>query len=140
MGRWERYARRHNDRNPFSRRPSSDGPGGPPRPRASSWLVIVLLALLGLLLFKGFFPATSTNSIPFSEFKSDVSAGKIAPNTTVTISDSSISGTVTTDSGTQNFTTPLSSNVQLDQTFTNFLDQNHVTYKFEPSRACGVRC
>jgi cell division protease FtsH len=126
-----------NKRNPFSRRPAPDGSGGTPRPRASSWLVIVLVALFGLLLFRGFFPAASTDSIPFSEFKSDVSSGKIAPNTTVTISDSSISGTVTTDNGNQNFSTPLSSNVQLDQSFTNFLDDNHVTYKFSQPSVWG---
>jgi cell division protease FtsH len=119
-----------NDRNPFSRRPSGDGTGGAPRPRASSWIAIALVAVLGLLLFKQF-ASGSTQSIPFSQFYTDVAQGKIDPNTTVKISDSSISGALVVDGGTQNFSTPLSSNVQIDSTFRQYLDAHDVKYTFE---------
>jgi cell division protease FtsH len=49
----------------------------------------------------------------------------------VKISDSGISGALTTADGTQEFTTTLSPNVTIDKPFTDFLDENGVKYEFE---------
>ncbi len=107
----------NNDRNPLSRRPGGDGPGGPnvPRPRGSSWLAIAAIALLGIFLFKGLMTTTGTEQINYTQFIDAVNNDKIAPNTVVKISDSSISGTMIDDQGQQkNFTTTVSPNFQVD--------------------------
>jgi cell division protease FtsH len=129
-----------NDRNPFSRRPSGDGSGGPatPRPRTSSWLAIALVALLGIFLLQGLFQRQNTDQISYSAFHTAVEDGKIDPGTPVEISDSSISGAIKQDDGsTKNFSTSLSSNVTIDQAYTDWLAQNGVDYKFKTPSVIG---
>jgi cell division protease FtsH len=119
-----------NDRNPFGRR-NGDGanPPGLGRPR-TSWIVVLVLAILALFLFRGL--GTSTDQISFSEFQSAVANGKIAPNSVVEISDSSISGTLINDQGNeQKFTTALSGNVQIDSSFTDNLKEHNVAFEFK---------
>ena len=121
----------NNDRSPFGRRTNSDGssPPGLGRPRTSSWIAILLLAVLAVFLFKGF--GTSSTSITFSEFQTAVTDGKIAPNTTVQISDSSISGTLVDDQGAQKkFTTPLSANADIAAT-QDLLAAHNVAFEFK---------
>jgi cell division protease FtsH len=125
-----------NDRNPFTRRPNGDGSGGPaapPRPRAGSWVAIALIALLAIFLFQSFVSHASSKSITYSEFQSAVTNGNIVSTADdpVKISDSSITGSIKVDSGTQRFVTQLSPNVQIDSTFTDWLTSNGVTYQFE---------
>jgi cell division protease FtsH len=118
------------DRNPFSRRPSNDTGGAPPKPRFAPWLIVPIL-LVALLLFNNLLSGASTEAIAYSEFVTAVEEGRIDPETTVKISDSGITGALTTDQGPQDFTTKLSPNVTIDKPFTDFLDQNGVTYEFE---------
>jgi cell division protease FtsH len=126
-----------NDRNPFNRKPGGDNSGGPgvPRPRTSSWLAIVLVALIGVFLLQSLFQNANTNKISYSEFQSAVTDGKIDPGTPVKISDSSISGVIKESDGTtKNFTTALSTNVTIDQAYTDWLQQHNVNYEFvQPS-------
>jgi cell division protease FtsH len=120
----------NNDRSPFGRR-NADGanPPGLGRPR-TSWIAVLVLAILALFLFRGL--GTSTDQISFSEFQTAVADGKIAPNTTVQISDSSISGTMIDDQGNQKkFTTALSGNVQIDSAFTDNLKEHNVAFEFK---------
>ncbi|HVF07686.1 MAG TPA: ATP-dependent metallopeptidase FtsH/Yme1/Tma family protein, partial [Actinomycetota bacterium] len=118
------------DRNPFSRRPSNDTSGAPPKPRFAPWLIVPIL-LVALLVFNNLLSGASTEAIAYSEFVTAVEEGRIDPETTVKISDSGITGALTTDQGPQDFTTKLSPNVTIDKPFTDFLDQNGVTYEFE---------
>ncbi len=126
-----------NDRNPFSRKSGGDNSGGPgvPRPRTSSWLAIVLVALIGVFLLQSLFQNANTNKISYSEFQSAVTDGKIDPDTPVKISDSSISGALKQSDGTtKNFTTALSTNVTIDQAYTDWLQTHDVNYEFvQPS-------
>ena len=123
----------NDDRSPFSRRGSSDGAGGgsgAPRPKFAPWLIVPIL-LVALLIFNNVLSSTSRQSIAYSEFVTAVEEGRIDPDTTVKISDSGISGALTTDEGSQEFTTTLSPNVTIDKPFTDFLDQNGIKYEFE---------
>jgi cell division protease FtsH len=122
----------NNDRSPFGRRNNGDGssPPGLGRPRTSSWVALLLLALLAVFLFKGF--GTGTSSISFSDFQKAVTDGKIPAGTTVAISDSAISGTRIDDAGNEvKFTTALSANVQIDTAFQAFLKEHNVSYEFK---------
>ncbi len=122
-----------NDRNPFSRRGGGDNTGGgsgTPRPRFAPWLVVPIL-LVALLVFNNVLSSAQREPIAYSEFVNAVEEDRIDPETTVKISDSGITGALTTDEGTQEFTTTLSPNVTIDKEFTNFLDDNGVTYEFE---------
>jgi cell division protease FtsH len=124
----------NDDRSPFSRRGSGDGAGGggggTPRPRFAPWLIVPIL-LVALLVFNNMLSGASRESIAYSEFVTAVEEGRIDPETTVKISDSGISGALTTADGTQEFTTTLSPNVTIDKPFTDFLDENGVKYEFE---------
>ncbi len=126
-----------NDRNPFSRKSGGDGSGGSgvPRPRASSWLAIILIALVGIFLLQSLLSRAGTDQISYSEFVAAVDQGQIDPGTTVKISDSSISGAIKQADGTvKNFTTSLSANVSIDAEFRGKLDEAGVKYEFvQPS-------
>ena len=112
------------------RRPNGSGSGNAPRPRMTPWIVIAL-AITALLAFNQVSSATSRDSIPYSEFQTAVEQHQIDPNTVVKISDSSISGTITNPDGTtRDFTTSLSSNVSVDQAYTDWLGTNGVKYQF----------
>ena len=122
------------DNDPLGRRGGGDnGGGGPnmPRSRLMPWLIVPLL-LVGLFLFNGWLTSANTESISYSEFVTTVQDGKIAENTTVSISDTTISGTLVNDQGEdQKFSATLSTNFQVDQAFTEFLDTNNVNYEFQ---------
>ena len=123
----------NNDRSPFGRRTptNSDGSGSPGlgRPRTSSWVAIALLAVLAVFLFRGF--GTSAKTISFSDFQTAVTQGRIAPNTTVYISDSDISGIELDAQGNQQkFTTPLASNADIASA-QQLLSAHSVTYEFK---------
>jgi cell division protease FtsH len=122
------------DNDPLGRRGGGDnGAGGPnmPRSRLMPWLIVPLL-LVGLFLFNGWLTSANTESISYSEFVTTVQDGKIAENTTVSISDTTISGTLVNDQGEdQKFSATLSTNFQVDQAFTEFLDTNNVNYEFQ---------
>ena len=103
-----------NDRSPFGRRPNADpgGGSGAPKPRFAPWLVVPII-LVALLLFNSVLSRTNTNKISFSEFQTAVADGKIVSDNDhpVRISDNQVSGQISTDEGTKDFTTPLSPNV-----------------------------
>ena len=120
----------NDDRNPFSRRSSGDGSGGAPKPRFAPWLIIPIL-LVALLIFNNVLSNSARDSIAYSEFVAAVEEGRLDPDTTVKISDSGISGALTSDEGPQEFTTQLSPNVTIDTEFRQFLDDNGVAYEFE---------
>jgi cell division protease FtsH len=88
-----------NDRN-SGRRPGLDGPGGPniPRPRMTPWIAIVVV-VLGLLLFSGWFNSASRDQVSWTEYRSFVDSGQIVG--TVTLSDTSISGTYRNGQGNE---------------------------------------
>jgi cell division protease FtsH len=120
------------------RRPG--GPGSPiPRPRMTPW-ILVALAITALLAFNTFSSAANRKEISYTEFQSAVDSGQIDANTTLKISDSSISGALkNTDGSTQNFTTKLPANFQIDQAYTDWLASHHVNYQFEtPSAWVGL--
>ena len=111
-----------------------DGQGGGPglpRPKFSPWLTIPVLLLL-LIVFSSVISNAGTTQLEYSRFTQLVTDGKITG--TVTISNSDISGTYD-DNGTDvAFTTQLAPNLQLDSTFTDFLQTNGVQFKFtQPS-------
>src|SRR6187200_751693 len=111
-----------------------DGQGGGPglpRPKCSPWLTIPVLLLL-LIVFSSVISNAGTTQLEYSRFTQLVTDGKITG--TVTISNSDISGTYD-DNGTDvAFTTQLAPNLQLDSTFTDFLQTNGVQFKFtQPS-------
>jgi cell division protease FtsH len=118
-----------NDRNPLGRRGGGDGPGVP-RPRGSSWLAIALVALLGIFLFQGLLGKASTQQTDYSAFIDAVNGGKLDPNTTVKISDSSVTWAQTTDSGTTQYSATLAPNFQT-QDLSTFLSDKGVTFTFE---------
>ena len=120
------------DRNPFSRRTSSDSSNGPPKPRFAPWLIVPIL-LVALLVFNSLLSRSATEELAYSEFVTAVEEGRIDPETTVKISDSGISGALTTPDGPQDFSTSLTPNVTIDKLFTDFLDDNGVAYEFEPA-------
>jgi cell division protease FtsH len=92
---------------------------------------VIPILLVALLVFNNVLSNTQRESIAYSEFVSAVEEGRIDSETTVKISDSGITGALATGDGSQAFTTKLSPNVTIDKEFTNFLDDNGVTYEFE---------
>ncbi|MFI5392918.1 MAG: ATP-dependent zinc metalloprotease FtsH [Myxococcota bacterium] len=125
-----------NDRSPFGRRPNADpgGGSGSPKPRFAPWLVVPII-LVALLLFNSVLSRTNTNKISFSEFQTAVADGKIISDNDhpVRISDNQVSGQISTDEGTKDFTTPLSPNVLVTPggDFTNSLEEAGIVYTFE---------
>src|SRR5512141_2763107 len=120
------------------RRPA--GPGSPlSRPRMTPW-ILVLLAITALLAFNMLSSAAGRKDISYTEFQNAVNNGQIDTSTTVKISDTSISGTLTnSDGSTQDFTTKLSANFQINQEFTDWLQAHKVDYQFEtPSAWVGL--
>jgi cell division protease FtsH len=96
------------------------------------WLLVPLL-LVGLFLFNGWLTSANTQSISYKEFVNAVNDGKIAEGSTVTISDTSISGTLVGEQGQeQKFSATLPTGFQVDQAFTDFLDQGGFNYEFQP--------
>ena len=125
-----------NDRSPFGRRPNADpgGGSGAPKPRFAPWLIVPII-LVALLLFNSVLSRTNTNKISFSEFQTAVADGKIISDNDhpVRISDNQVSGQISTDEGTKDFTTPLSPNVLVTPggDFTNSLEEAGIVYTFE---------
>ncbi len=121
-------------------RRSGGGPGTPaPRTRMTPWILIAL-AVTALLAFNQFSSVAGRKEISYAEFQTAVNDGKVDPNTVIKISDSSISGALTQDDGsTQNFTTKLPSNFQIDQAYTDWLKEHNINYQFEtPSPWLGL--
>jgi cell division protease FtsH len=91
--------------------------------------------LVALLLFNSVLSRTNTNKISFSEFQTAVADGKIISDNDhpVRISDNQVSGQISTDEGTKDFTTPLSPNVLVTPggDFTNSLEEAGIVYTFE---------
>jgi len=117
-----------------SRRPAGAG-GGAPKTRMTPWILIAL-AVTALLAFNQFSSASRTNEIPYSDFQTAVDQGKIDPNTTVTISDSSVSGAIIqTDGSSKEFTTKLTTSVTIDQSYFDWLSGHNVTYELKPPEA-----
>ncbi len=111
-----------------------DGQGGGPglpRPKFSPWLTIPVLLLL-LIVFSSVISNAGTTQLEYSRFTQLVTDGKITG--TVTISNTDISGTYDDNGKDVAFTTQLAPNLQLDSTFTDFLQTNGVQFKFtQPS-------
>jgi cell division protease FtsH len=118
----------NDDRSPFPRRGGDGGPGAP-RPRFAPWLIVPIL-LVALLVFNNFLSSSQRQKITYNEFISAVEEGRLDPETTVKISDSAITGAITTDEGVQDFTTTLAPNFQT-QDLATFLQDNDVNFEFE---------
>ncbi len=121
----------NDNRSPFSRRGGGDdaGGGGTPRPRFAPWLVVPIL-LVALLIFNNVLSNTQRRSITYNEFITAVEENRLDPETTVKISDSAITGALTTDDGSQDFSTTLAPNFQT-QDLATFLQDNDVNFEFE---------
>ena len=120
----------NDNRSPFSRRGGDDtGGGGTPRPRFAPWLVVPIL-LVALLIFNNVLSNTQRRSITYNEFITAVEENRLDPETTVKISDSAITGALTTDDGPQDFSTTLAPNFQT-QDLATFLQDNDVNFEFE---------
>jgi len=121
------------------RRPNGAGGGTPPRPRMTPWIVIAL-AITALLAFNQFSSfAGGAKEVPYSEFQNAVNTGQVDTQTPVKISDSSVSWSVTTGGSTQNYTAKLSTNVTIDQAYTDWLAQHNISYAFStPSPWLGL--
>ena len=115
-------------------------PGGPgaPRPKFNPWIALPLI-LLALFLFTGVLNSSTSEDVPFSEFRTAVTEGRIPADSTLKISDSAISGTLKKpDGSTVRFSTTLT-NVTIDQAFLSFLDDNGIHYRFiSPSILTGI--
>jgi cell division protease FtsH len=96
--------------------------------------------VLALFLFNAWLSRATTSQITFTQFEQAVAAGRIPKGTTVTISDSSISGTMLDEAGHQvQFTASLSQNFQVDDAFRSFLKEHSVDYQFAtPSVLTGL--
>jgi cell division protease FtsH len=116
------------DRSPFSRRGGDGGPT-PPKPRFAPWLIVPVL-LVGLLVFNNLLSNTQRDSITYNEFIEAVEQDRLDPETTVKISDSAITGAITTGDGVQEFSTTLAPNFQT-QDLATFLQENDVNFEFE---------
>jgi cell division protease FtsH len=100
-----------NEPNREGRRPGAGGPTMP-RPRMAPWLLIGIV-VVGLLVMNGLLSNANTDSITYSEFRELAETDQIVG--TVTISDTSISGTYRDDDGAEvPFAATLSSNFQTD--------------------------
>ena len=110
------------------RRPDGGGGPGTPRTRVAPWSLIAV-AITALLAFNQFSSAGSRSQVTYSEYRSLVEDGKVTG--TVTISDTSISGTYVDEEGTeQKFSTTLSSNFDpTDET--TFLDEHNVPVQMD---------
>ena len=85
------------DKNPFGRRATP----GAPQPRPRSALVVVLVVAGALFLFNGYLTRSAVDQVPFSQFKDAVDSGKLVKAEDVTITTTTVTGTVDTDDGQQ---------------------------------------
>ncbi|HYJ60511.1 MAG TPA: ATP-dependent zinc metalloprotease FtsH [Actinomycetota bacterium] len=106
---------------PDDERPNRTPGGGPgpgvPRARFTPWIVIALV-VAGLFALNGWFTNAGRKQVTYTEYRQLVDDGKVTG--TVTISDTSISGTFIDESGQE---TPFSSTVT-----TGFVPNDEVTY------------
>jgi cell division protease FtsH len=102
----------------------------------SPWLILPIL-LVGLLLFNNFLSGASRREISYSAFLDAVQAGRIAENSVVSISDSSITGTVTDQDGQEvAFTVTLSPNFTTER-LEQELEATNVAYEFRSPGILG---
>jgi cell division protease FtsH len=87
------------ERNPFGRRPASGG--AQPRPRSA--LLIVVLVAAALFVFNTFLTNAATQDVTFSQFLSAVDDGDLVKSDPVTITSTTVTGTVRTNQGEQTF-------------------------------------
>ena len=91
---------------------------------------MVPILLVALLVFNHVLSNSQRRSITYNEFITAVEEGRIDPETTVKISDSAITGALTTDEEPQDFTTTLAPNFQT-QDLATFLQENDINFEFE---------
>jgi cell division protease FtsH len=122
------------DNNNGNRRPNV--PGSPiPRPRMTPWILIVV-AIAALLAFNALSAGANRQEISYTEFQNAVNSNQIDPETTVKISDTSITGALKNSDGTtQNFTATLPANFSIDQAYTDWLSEHSINYQFETPSA-----
>ena len=111
--------------------PNANPGSGTPRPRMNP-LVLVAIVVITLLMFSRFLGSSKTESILLTDFYAHVDAGDITG--VVTVSESSISGTYTDANGNDvNFTTTLSPNLVVDQSFLQPLVDKGIQIKLAPA-------
>jgi cell division protease FtsH len=122
------------DNNNGNRRPNV--PGSPiPRPRMTPWILIVV-AIAALLAFNALSSSASRNPISYTQFQNAVNSNQIDPDTTVKISDTSITGALRNSDGTtQKFSATLPANFSIDQAYTDWLSEHSINYQFETPSA-----
>ena len=111
--------------------PNASPGSGTPRTRMNP-LVLVAIVVITLLMFSRFLGASNTQTILLTDFYAHVDAGDITG--VVTVSESSISGTYTDANGSDvNFTTTLSPNLVVDQSFLQPLIDKGIQIKLAPA-------
>jgi cell division protease FtsH len=95
-------------------------------------VILIVVVVIALLMFSRFFGTASTDRISYSEFLTHVQNNDFDGD--ITISETGITGKYKDAQGEDvQFSTPLSPNVQVDQTYFAFLDENGVSYTLAPS-------
>jgi len=121
------------DRNPLGRRPV---PGGAqPRPRSA--LLIVVLVAAALFAFNTFLTSAAQKDVTFSQFRSAVDDGDLVKSEPVTVTSTTVSGTVRTDQGDQTFVATIPPGYDPTDLINQLTDQGYEVSGQQPNPLTG---
>jgi cell division protease FtsH len=121
------------DRNPLGRRPV---PGGvQPRPRSA--LLIVILVAAALFVFNTFLTSASQKDVTFSQFRSAVDDGDLVKSEPVTVTSTTVSGTVRTPEGQQTFVATIPPGYDPTDLINQLTDQGYEVSGQQPNPLTG---
>ena len=121
------------DRNPLGRRPV---PGGvQPRPRSA--LLIVVLVAAALFAFNTFLTSASQKDVTFSQFRSAVDDGDLVKSEPVTVTSTTVSGTVRTPEGQQTFVATIPPGYDPTDLINQLTDQGYEVSGQQPNPLTG---
>jgi cell division protease FtsH len=121
------------DRNPLGRRPV---PGGvQPRPRSA--LLVVILVAAALFVFNTFLTSASQKDVTFSQFRSAVDDGDLVKSEPVTVTSTTVSGTVRTPEGQQTFVATIPPGYDPTDLINQLTDQGYEVSGQQPNPLTG---
>jgi len=110
---------------------------GAPQPRPRSALLIVLLVTGALVLFNSFLSRASVSEIAFSKFLTAVDDGDLVKSKPVTITTTTVSGTLRTEQGEESFVATIPPNYDITDDVKSLSTQGYEVLPQQPNPLTG---